>query len=368
MESAERGLNGEAGGIRHRQPAEGGVRAAGKQLESARIDPRPQSEGRQVTAPRACGADGRPRRRTRSAASGAARGSARGRCRGCEHRRTPDDERVWLATVNGSRSSTTRRPPTPSAARCSRSSSARSPWPPSSAAAIPAAIRASAPRSTRRKAQSMPKDNIERAIKKGTGELEGVDYSGDHVRGLRPRRRRADDRGGDRQPEAHRRRRPPQAVARRRQPRRGELGRRGCSSGRARSTSTRRSTREDAMLEAALEAGAEDFAREDDQYVVTTDADAIPRGEGARSRRRASSSTSRDRVVPKNTVRVDGKDAESLSSCSRRSRSSTTCRRSRRTSTSTCRAGEGRDAHSTRRDVIVLGIDPGNGGHRATAS
>src|SRR5437773_3714222 len=27
------------------------------------------------------------------------------------------------------------------------------------------------------KAASMPKDNIERAVKKGTGELEGVDYS-----------------------------------------------------------------------------------------------------------------------------------------------------------------------------------------------
>ena len=41
----------------------------------------------------------------------------------------------------------------------------------------------------RRRAQnSMPNDNIERAIKKGTGELEGVTYEEVHVRGLRARR------------------------------------------------------------------------------------------------------------------------------------------------------------------------------------
>ena len=43
------------------------------------------------------------------------------------------------------------------------------------------------------KAASMPKDNIERAIKKGTGELEGVDYHRDHLRGLRTRRSRDPD-------------------------------------------------------------------------------------------------------------------------------------------------------------------------------
>ena len=104
------------------------------------------------------------------------------RARPCEDRngqyieRDPVQIGLWLATVNGSRSSTTRRRLTPSAARCSRSSFARSPWPPSSAAVIRREIRGSASRSTRRAASSMPKENIERAIKKGTGELEGVDY------------------------------------------------------------------------------------------------------------------------------------------------------------------------------------------------
>ena len=63
------------------------------------------------------------------------------------------------------------------------------------------------------KAQSCPKENIERAINKGTGELEGVDYVDVRVRGVRPGRRRADDPGADGQSHAHRRRGPLQALA-----------------------------------------------------------------------------------------------------------------------------------------------------------
>jgi transcriptional/translational regulatory protein YebC/TACO1 len=39
------------------------------------------------------------------------------------------------------------------------------------------------------KAENMPQDNIKRAIQRGTGELEGPQLRGDHLRGLRPRRR-----------------------------------------------------------------------------------------------------------------------------------------------------------------------------------
>ncbi len=38
------------------------------------------------------------------------------------------------------------------------------------------------------KAENMPKDNIERAIKKGTGELEGVNYEEFTYEGIRPGR------------------------------------------------------------------------------------------------------------------------------------------------------------------------------------
>ena len=50
------------------------------------------------------------------------------------------------------------------------------------------------------KAANMPLENIERAVKKGTGALEGVQYEESHLRGLRPGRRRHPHRRHDRQP------------------------------------------------------------------------------------------------------------------------------------------------------------------------
>ena len=72
---------------------------------------------------------------------------------------------------------------------------------------------------------SMPKDNIERAIAKGTGEGADADQIETvALRGLRSRRRGAADRGADRQPQPDRRRRPPPARQARRQPRRARVG------------------------------------------------------------------------------------------------------------------------------------------------
>ena len=68
------------------------------------------------------------------------------------------------------------------------------------------------------KAANMPAENIERAIKKGTGELE------DHVRRVRPGRRRDSDRDGDGQSEPYRGGDPPRDVAQRRHARYGRFG------------------------------------------------------------------------------------------------------------------------------------------------
>ena len=54
---------------------------------------------------------------------------------------------------------------------------------------------------------SMPKDNIERAIKRGTGDIGRADLRGDHLRGDRPRRLLRPRRRPHRQPQPHRRRR-----------------------------------------------------------------------------------------------------------------------------------------------------------------
>ena len=74
-------------------------------------------------------------------------------------------------------------------------------------------------------AQNMPKDTIERAIKRGAGEPRRRQLRGNPLRGLRHQRRRGDRRLHDRQPHAHRRRRAPRVLEVRRQPRHRRLGR-----------------------------------------------------------------------------------------------------------------------------------------------
>ena len=62
---------------------------------------------------------------------------------------------------------------------------------------------------------------------------------------------------------------------------------------------------EDALMEAALDAGAEDVQREDERFLVSTNPTRLPRRAGRRSRRRASRSPKAElAMVPKNTVQV----------------------------------------------------------------
>ena len=73
---------------------------------------------------------------------------------------------------------------------------------------------------------SMPKDNIERAIARGAGtSVRRRGVRAHHLRGLRPERRRALRRGAHGQPKPHGVRRAPHLHEERRLPRRGRLGR-----------------------------------------------------------------------------------------------------------------------------------------------
>jgi transcriptional/translational regulatory protein YebC/TACO1 len=69
---------------------------------------------------------------------------------------------------------------------------------------------------------------------------------------------------------------------------------------------------EDATLEAALEAGAEDFRRDDEEYVVTTDPASFHVVKGALEARGIVPSESELAMVAKSTVPVTGSDVESL--------------------------------------------------------
>jgi transcriptional/translational regulatory protein YebC/TACO1 len=69
---------------------------------------------------------------------------------------------------------------------------------------------------------------------------------------------------------------------------------------------------EDATLEAALEAGAEDFAREGDQYVVTTTPATFHAVQDKLRANQIEIDSAELAMVPKNTVKVEGADAERI--------------------------------------------------------
>ena len=161
------------------------------------------------------------------------------------------------------------------------------------------------------RAASMPKDNIERAIKKGTGELEGVEYTEITYEGYgpagvaimvevvtdNPNRTVAEvrhkfSRGGGTLGAAN-------SVAWMFD-RKGEL------------TVEAARVEEDALIEAALDAGADDVRREEDVFVVTTEPAAFHAVKTALEARRIPIVEAELAYVPKNTVRVEGKDAEAV--------------------------------------------------------
>lgn len=161
------------------------------------------------------------------------------------------------------------------------------------------------------KAASMPKDNIERAIKKGTGELEGVDYSEITYEGYGP--------GGvallvqTLTDNANR------TVAELRH----KLSRSGGNLGTSNSVAWMFERQgmllidgaeldEETALEAALEAGAQDLRREDAQFVVTTDPSDFHSVRTALEERGLRITESELAMIPKTTVHVEGKEAETL--------------------------------------------------------
>ena len=161
------------------------------------------------------------------------------------------------------------------------------------------------------KAQSCPKENIERAIKKGTGELEGVDYTEVLYEAYGP--------GGVALMIQALSDNPTRTVAEIR----AKLSRGGGNLGTTNSVAFMFDRKgeivvpaagrdEDRVMEQVLEAGAEDFAREDDQFVITTapaDLHAVSRAlEGAG----LVASEAALAWIPKSTIRVEGPTADQL--------------------------------------------------------
>ena len=161
------------------------------------------------------------------------------------------------------------------------------------------------------RAASMPKENIERAVKKGTGELEGVDYQEMLYEAYGP--------GGVALMIQTLTDNPTRTVSEIR----AKLSRGGGNLGATNSVGWMFDRKgqiyldaskheEDSTLELALEAGADDFMRDDDQYVVTTDPVKLHSVKSALDGKGVAATEAELAWVPKNSVRVEGKDAEAL--------------------------------------------------------
>lgn len=161
------------------------------------------------------------------------------------------------------------------------------------------------------KAENMPKDNIERAIKKGTGELEGVSYDEVTYEGYGPggvalliecltdnkNRTVADikhtlDRNG------------------------GSLGEPGCVAWmfekRGIILFEKDRVDEEKLLETALEAGAEDVREEETEFEVTTAPSDFETVKKAFDDAGIVYSVAEISMVPKNTISIEGKKAEQM--------------------------------------------------------
>ncbi len=161
------------------------------------------------------------------------------------------------------------------------------------------------------KAENMPKDNIERAIKKGTGELEGVSYEEASYEGYGPggvavlvdcltdnkNRAVADvkhlfERNG------------------------GTLGEPGCVAWmfeqRGLIVFDRDKIDEEQLLELALEAGADDVEEEETEFNVTTDPSDFESVKKSFDDAGLSYTFSEVTMIPKNTVKVEGKKAQQM--------------------------------------------------------
>lgn len=161
------------------------------------------------------------------------------------------------------------------------------------------------------KAQSCPKENIERAIKKGTGELEGVDYSEVLYEAYGP--------GGVALMIQALTDNPTRTVAEIR----AKLSRGGGNLGSVNSVAfmfdrkgqifvASNGRSEDAVMEQVLEAGAEDFVAEDEQFTITTAPSELHAVKSALEKTGLVATEASLAWIPKSTVKVEGANAQQL--------------------------------------------------------
>jgi len=161
------------------------------------------------------------------------------------------------------------------------------------------------------RANSMPNENIERAIKKGTGELEGVTYEEIQYEGYGP--------GGAAilaQVLTDNKNRTVSDIRRLFTKHGGNLGETGCVSWmfdkKGVITVEKSQIDEERLMGIVLDAGAEDVKEEDDLFEVVTQPEDFEKVKERLDREKVPVASAQVTMVPKNTVNVDAKHVEQI--------------------------------------------------------
>jgi len=161
------------------------------------------------------------------------------------------------------------------------------------------------------KGSNMPNDTIDRAIKRGTGDIDGVIYEEVYYEGYGP--------GGSAvyvQALTDNKNRTVAEVRRLFTKNGGNLGESGCVAWifdmKGRISFKADSTSEEELFETAIDAGAEDVFTEDNDLVVVTDTEDFENVKTALKEAGLEYDNAEVTMIPKNNVKIDGKEAEHM--------------------------------------------------------
>ncbi len=161
------------------------------------------------------------------------------------------------------------------------------------------------------KGQNMPNDTIERAIKRGSGDMDGVVYQEVFYEGYGP--------GGSAvyvQALTDNKNRTVAAVRSLFNKNGGNLGETGCVAWmfemKGRITFSGKSVTEDQLFDIAIDAGAEDVSSEDEDLVVITDTEDFENVKSVLQDAGLKYVSAEITMVPQSNVKIDGKEAERM--------------------------------------------------------
>lgn len=161
------------------------------------------------------------------------------------------------------------------------------------------------------KSENMPKENIERAIKKGTGELEGANYEESVYEGYGP--------GGAAVLVESLTDNKNRAVADIRHifnKAGGNLGENGCVSWmfsqKGYVAIEKDGVNEDSLMETAIDAGAEDVREENGQFEIITDPKDLEQVKAAIERKSIPFIVAETTMLPQSVVKLEGREAEQM--------------------------------------------------------